>query len=337
LEGQGDPRPVVAADLAGLGHVGAVERKALERFVAGLERRVFAPGEMLVVQGAPAPCAYLVEDGQVAVVVRQPGGGGTPVGTIGAGELVGEVGLVHDGPRTASVVAAGRTCAIRIGLRRFEAALLERNAAAIELVRHIQDTLARRFAETRDRLLAVPVEESCGSAPSAAAPAREPCAFDHRAFAGLLPFFRHFSAEDRDSLLDAAEVFDIAPGGALFAQGEASDLGYVVLRGAVALTGGPAARQLGIMGPGRSVGVTAALRAEPYPVSARARSRATLAALPATSIRAMVAAGDARGVALLRAICGDLAIALGRINNDLTSALLRAGIRAGAPDAGASV
>jgi CRP-like cAMP-binding protein len=328
----------MAADLARLGRLGTVDGTALERFAGGLERRAFAPGDVLILQGAPAPCAYLVEDGEVAVVVRQPGGGQTPVGALAAGELVGEIGLVHDGPRTASVVAMRPVVAIRIDLRLFEAALLERNAAAIALVRHIQDTLDRRFVETRDRLLAVPLEAGQHANPPAAAGThRQPCGFDYRAFAGLLPFFRHLSAEDRDALLAAAEVFDIDRGGALFAQGATSELGFVVLRGAVALTGGSAAQQLGVIGPGRSVGMTAALRGEAFPVGAHARSRATVAALPATWIRATVETGGALGVALLRAVCADLALALGRLNNDLTSALLRAGIRARTPDAGASV
>ena len=70
-----------------------------------------APGEVIVEQGEVGDAFYAIRSGQVEVVAD-----GTIVRTLGPGSYFGEVALLLDVPRTASVVAKTPVRAYRLGL-----------------------------------------------------------------------------------------------------------------------------------------------------------------------------------------------------------------------------
>jgi CRP-like cAMP-binding protein len=88
------------------------ERIALHPFLAGVpgdeldavasaaSEREFAAGETLMSEGDFGHCLFLVEDGAAEVSVD-----GITAGTVGPGEVIGEVAVLASGRRTASVVA----------------------------------------------------------------------------------------------------------------------------------------------------------------------------------------------------------------------------------------
>jgi sigma-B regulation protein RsbU (phosphoserine phosphatase) len=71
-----------------------------------------ADGEQLIRQGAPSDAAYLLVEGEVAVLV-ETAYGLVQLAKLGAGSLVGEVGVFTDVVRTATVRARGRIRAVR--------------------------------------------------------------------------------------------------------------------------------------------------------------------------------------------------------------------------------
>jgi MFS family permease len=73
---------------------------AIERLLANLIRVDVRPGDVIIREGEPGNRFYVIDRGQVAVTA-----GGTPVGRRGAGEYVGEIALLRDVPRTATVTA----------------------------------------------------------------------------------------------------------------------------------------------------------------------------------------------------------------------------------------
>lgn len=116
-----EERVSLAAQLALFGNLPDVERR-LAPFV---ERVAFAPGDALMHQGQPADDMIFLESGRVSVVLIEKDAAPVHLRTLTPGTLVGEVALVRDGIRSASVIAMTPCEAVRIdrvGLARLEAA-----------------------------------------------------------------------------------------------------------------------------------------------------------------------------------------------------------------------
>jgi signal-transduction protein with cAMP-binding, CBS, and nucleotidyltransferase domain len=73
---------------------------ALERLSANLSRRLVDAGDWIIRQGEPGDRYYVVDEGEAAVYVDD-----RLVRTQGAGEGFGEIALIRDVPRTASIRA----------------------------------------------------------------------------------------------------------------------------------------------------------------------------------------------------------------------------------------
>jgi len=56
-------------------------------------------------QGSKGDCAYIIEDGQVEIFIERKDGEAQSVGTRGAGTIIGEMAIVDDAPRVATVRA----------------------------------------------------------------------------------------------------------------------------------------------------------------------------------------------------------------------------------------
>lgn len=60
---------------------------------------------MFIRQGDPARAAYIIEQGRVEIYFEKQGQLPQLVGTRGAGTIIGEMALIDDAPRTASIRA----------------------------------------------------------------------------------------------------------------------------------------------------------------------------------------------------------------------------------------
>jgi CRP-like cAMP-binding protein len=91
-------------------------KRELRRVASEARVEQIEPGERLVSQGAPSPHLYVILAG-TATVERE----GEEIGDVTAGDIVGELGLLFDGPRNADVVATSALEVLsldRAGLRR---------------------------------------------------------------------------------------------------------------------------------------------------------------------------------------------------------------------------
>lgn len=78
-------------------------------------RRRFAPGEILIRQGDPGHSAWLIEAGEVDVILERPGDRPVRLSRLSRGALVGEMALIDQGPRSATVRAATQVVATELG------------------------------------------------------------------------------------------------------------------------------------------------------------------------------------------------------------------------------
>ena len=117
------------------------------------ERVGFDPGKRLVQQGDTADAAYLIIDGHAEVILETPAGP-VVVATIGANETVGEMGILGDVPRNATVRAKDRVIVLRISKEPFMRMVREFPNMAVSIMRE----LAQRLDATNQQLSAAHAE-----------------------------------------------------------------------------------------------------------------------------------------------------------------------------------
>ena len=114
LSAEDDWLAKVFSDLAG---------PELESLAEEAERVSFAPGETIIAEGDPADRFYVIVRGEVAISRRSPEGDEIKLAKLGRGQFFGEVGILAETRRTATVRAVGAVELISLSWREFQQAL----------------------------------------------------------------------------------------------------------------------------------------------------------------------------------------------------------------------
>ncbi len=112
----------------------------LRELVASASLARYSAGEILFREGEPGDCLHLIRKGSVTVA-RELGGREAVLAYVPAGQYVGEMSLLTELPRAATVKAAVATETIRLEASAFKA-LLTRHPA---LRQRINETMAQRL------------------------------------------------------------------------------------------------------------------------------------------------------------------------------------------------
>lgn len=140
----GDPSlPPLPGPLAALGDAAASDLAA-----AGSVRN-HDTGEMLMVQGGPSDCLYVLLEGRVRVTVVDADGRELLLDLLGPGDTVGELSVIDGRPRSATVSAIEPGRALRIGVPRFGQLVKAHPGAVTALLR----VLAQRLRDSDDARL----------------------------------------------------------------------------------------------------------------------------------------------------------------------------------------
>jgi CRP-like cAMP-binding protein len=111
------------------------------------ERLTYDAGQVMFNAGDSADAAYVVIDGTVEISVPTPSGP-IIINTMTKNELLGEIAIVGDVPRTATAKAVSKVETLKISKELFVKIIRENPDAAVELIR----ILAARLASTTSQL-----------------------------------------------------------------------------------------------------------------------------------------------------------------------------------------
>jgi CRP-like cAMP-binding protein len=111
---------------------------------------VFEAGEVIVAQGEKGSTAYLIEDGEVEVLIKGKDQL-IPISTIGRGQLIGEIAMVTNEPRTASVISKTVTSCIAFDRSEFMRLLYSQPHRSLDIFK----IFSKRLSESNRRLAEV--------------------------------------------------------------------------------------------------------------------------------------------------------------------------------------
>jgi CRP/FNR family transcriptional regulator, cyclic AMP receptor protein len=120
----------------------SLDRKTLKRLAEQGTHRVYGPGESIIRQDAPASALYVIVRGKVRV--HEGDESGQTIGQLHAGDFFGELALIEDHPRTASVSAVEETECVLFVTWEFTALLKEFPEMAVPIMNALIERLHRR-------------------------------------------------------------------------------------------------------------------------------------------------------------------------------------------------
>jgi CRP-like cAMP-binding protein len=125
--------------LASIPLLAVLNKRAREQVLRTAREAHYAAGQTVVREGDPATVLYLIVDGHASVEQE-----GRKVGSMGPGEFFGELALIEEHGRTATVVAEDELDCLLISAWEFRASLEEHPQMAIPMLNAIIARLHRR-------------------------------------------------------------------------------------------------------------------------------------------------------------------------------------------------
>jgi alkyl hydroperoxide reductase subunit AhpC len=112
---------------------------ALKTLAAGAERVSVAPGELIVAEGDPADRFYVIAHGEVAITRRSPEGDEVRLAVLGRGQFFGEVGILAETRRTATVRAVHEVELLALSWQTFQDTLERSDRANRDFAAIVKD------------------------------------------------------------------------------------------------------------------------------------------------------------------------------------------------------
>jgi CRP-like cAMP-binding protein len=126
-----------------------VEPTKLKLLAFTSERVTYEAGQELFRQGDPADAAYIIVDGSTEVTVDSPRGP-LVVAELGKNALIGEIGILCDMPRTATIKAVTRVTTLKITKDLFFRMVSDFPSMGVEVMRELAHRLEKTTADLRE-------------------------------------------------------------------------------------------------------------------------------------------------------------------------------------------
>lgn len=277
-----------------------------------------AAGERLFRQGDPGDALYCVEQGSIGLSVRAPGGGDLPLGTVGPGQVVGEMALLDSGPRSATATALEPTCGYVLPALAFGAFRAALRPGGFKVLRRLATLLTARLrAHAAEASGGDPVRIDDTEGLEGAM--RSPAADLDRDNLLRFPAFRDFSPAELEEILARTRVVTLPRGRVVFRQGEAAGACYLVVRGAVlvAVERDGEHRKLAVEGPGAMVGHLALIAPGTRSATCVTRASTVLLEIDRPTFDALFASASGAAFKLFAAMTAWLSDELRRVDHRL--------------------
>lgn len=105
--------------------------------------KTFCAGEIIMTQGDVGHCAYFIQDGKVEIIVEKATGEFLSMGTRGAGSIIGEMAIVDDQPRSATIRALENCNLLEISKEDFSRGVRTANP----IVRLVSQVIVMRYRD----------------------------------------------------------------------------------------------------------------------------------------------------------------------------------------------
>ncbi len=224
-----------------------LSEEALASLVQQLTLVQLGRNEVLFHEGDPGDALYVICEGEVAVSAEGPPR--VEMARLGSGAFIGEVALMTDQPRSATVTATLDAELLRIDRKTLSMVLATHGEVLSAVLRFVRDRLVDRWQRTS-------------------------------------PLFRPLDAAERAAVAARFKFLEIAAGSVLLAANRRPDGLYIVLAGTfeVKRDGSPVAR----VGPGELIGETALLAGGVFKSEVVALGKSLALCLPATDFRDLI-------------------------------------------------
>lgn len=126
-----------------------IDTARLKLMAFASQRMSFKDGQALCEQGDAGDAAYIIIEGTADVLI-ETGDGPLKVATVGSNDIIGEIAILIDVPRTATVRANGEVVTLKITKDLFFRMVSDFPEIAIEVMR----VLAHRLEKTNEQLRA---------------------------------------------------------------------------------------------------------------------------------------------------------------------------------------
>ena len=110
----------------------------------------FGSGDLICREGDPGNGMYVIQSGEAKVTIRGRDGQAIPVATLKTGDLLGEMNLVDNDPRSATVMATSSVRCFFLDRGRFDQLRAELHPAAFKVMRRITLTVCGRLRRVND-------------------------------------------------------------------------------------------------------------------------------------------------------------------------------------------
>jgi CRP-like cAMP-binding protein len=230
---------------------GSLDVSTLHRLVSQVAVVRLSAGDVLFREGDPADTLYVVVDGAVVPIAEGPPR--TRMAVLEQGEFFGEIGLVTNQPRTATIEALVDTRLLAIDRRVMWSLIRGQSVVSKILLRFLRERLIDRTMRTN-------------------------------------PFFAAFARSELAGLAPQFRFLEVQHGSAVIEQGLSSPGLFVMLAGTMDVVDEVADKHHARLEPGDVFGGTALVRREPAAASAVAVGKCWVLVLEEARLRRILAA-----------------------------------------------